>query len=113
MTRSTHGIHEGSMYFEITVNKSTPIKIDGKSTSPHVRVGWSLKEGDIQAPVGYDRYSYSYRDVNGAKFHESNGQTYGEEWGTNKFNINLLISLLKYYLFIYCVLINCIFVRCW
>ena len=34
-----------------------------------------------QAPVGYDINSYSYRDVNGAVFHESIGADYGASYG--------------------------------
>ncbi len=34
-----------------------------------------------QAPVGYDKNSYAYRDVGGSKFHESIGSEYGEPYG--------------------------------
>jgi hypothetical protein len=32
---------------------------------------------NVQAPVGYDEFSYSYRDVSGTKFHKSIGTPYG------------------------------------
>lgn len=32
-----------------------PPKVGG-----HVRVGWSMRTGDLQAPVGYDKWSYGY-----------------------------------------------------
>lgn len=32
------------------------------------RVGISTEKGDCQAPVGYDQYSYSYRDKEGDTF---------------------------------------------
>ena len=35
----------------------------------------------MQTPVGYDLNSYSYRDVNGAAFHESLGKEYGQSYG--------------------------------
>ncbi len=36
----------------------------------------------MQAPVGYDKYSYSYRDKEGTKFHQSRGAPYGAPYGT-------------------------------
>jgi hypothetical protein len=35
------------------------------------RLGWSQKQGDLQAPVGYDKWSYAYRDIDGSRVHES------------------------------------------
>jgi Set1/Ash2 histone methyltransferase complex subunit ASH2 len=32
----------------------------------------------LNSPVGFDKYSYSYRDVKGDIFHESKGFPYGE-----------------------------------
>jgi Set1/Ash2 histone methyltransferase complex subunit ASH2 len=31
----------------------------------HVRVGWSTRQGELQAPVGFDQYSFCYRDLYG------------------------------------------------
>ena len=33
----------------------------------HCRLGWSLSTGSLQAPVGYDKSSYAYRDIAGSK----------------------------------------------
>lgn len=33
----------------------------------HCRLGWSRRTGSLQAPVGYDKYSYAYRDIAGSK----------------------------------------------
>jgi hypothetical protein len=33
-----------------------PPKVGG-----HVRLGWSMRTGDLQAPVGYDKWSYGSR----------------------------------------------------
>lgn len=69
------------------------LQTDGLSgmPAPHVRIGWSRKQGSIialqaekarltvvsagnlQGPCGYDAFSYSWRDVNGAAFHQSKG----------------------------------------
>jgi hypothetical protein len=31
----------------------------------HVRLGWSTRTGDLQAPVGFDQHSYGYGDLTG------------------------------------------------
>lgn len=38
---------------------------NGDDSEGHVRLGWSTREGELQAPVGYDRHSYGYRDIAG------------------------------------------------
>ena len=37
------------------------------SSTPHYRVGWSTRMGELQGPVGYDKFSYAYGDVTGTK----------------------------------------------
>jgi Set1/Ash2 histone methyltransferase complex subunit ASH2 len=71
MTRSSFGVKEGSWYYEIEV-------LEHKGNT---RLGWSTEKGDLQAPVGYDKYSFSYRDKEGTKFHQSRGASYGESYG--------------------------------
>jgi len=78
MVRGTSGIAEGDCYFEVTVNDSIP---GSKYPEAHTRLGWSTEKGNVEAPVGFDKYSYSYRDVKGTKFHQSIGQAYGEPYG--------------------------------
>lgn len=71
MCRASFGVKEGAWYFEIHI-------------SPHsgnTRLGWSTEKGDLQAPVGYDKYSYSYRDKEGTKFHQSRGYPYAAPYG--------------------------------
>jgi len=71
MVRASFGAREGTWYYEIEV-------------LPHqgnTRLGWSTEKGDFQAPVGYDKYSYSYRDKEGTKFHQSRGSPYGVAYG--------------------------------
>jgi Set1/Ash2 histone methyltransferase complex subunit ASH2 len=58
MVRATHGVHNGSYYFEVEVNEP-------KGVDAHVRLGWSTRQGSLQAPCGYDKWSYGYRDVAG------------------------------------------------
>lgn len=44
----------------------------------HVRLGFSLRSGDLQAPVGYDKWSYAVRDTMGSKIHQSRRE---DRWG--------------------------------
>lgn len=75
MIRATDGVHNGSYYWEIQIMKS-------QSENAHVRLGWSSRQGELQGPVGYDKYSYCYRDVNGAKVHRSvRVDNYGDPYG--------------------------------
>lgn len=96
MVRATNGVHSGSYYWEAVV-------LNEVSSKCHVRIGWSTRQGELQGPVGYDRYSYGYRDVNGehglryinlqliaehpfqlgATIHKSiRNDTYGESFGS-------------------------------
>ncbi|CAB9504060.1 Set1/Ash2 histone methyltransferase complex subunit ASH2 [Seminavis robusta] len=61
-----------------------------KSTIPpkpqvggHLRIGWSMRTGDLQAPVGYDKWSYGFRNISGSKIHQSRREDNwgGEPWG--------------------------------
>lgn len=49
----------------------------------HVRLGWSMRTGDLQAPVGYDKWSFGLRDIGGSKIHCSRREDHwgGEEFG--------------------------------
>jgi len=80
MVRATHGVFRGSYYFEVEIlPHSAPKSVasasaDGENgssssetaheviPSPHIRIGWSTRQGELQAPVGFDQYSYGYRD---------------------------------------------------
>ena len=44
----------------------------------HLRIGWSMRTGDLQAPVGYDKWSYGYRSISGSKIHQSRRE---DNWG--------------------------------
>lgn len=76
MARASFGASEGTWYYEITI-KDTP-------SNGHSRLGWSTQRGDKQAPVGYDKFSYSYRDT-GDIFHQSKGKPYGKAYGRLKY----------------------------
>lgn len=70
MARATHGAFQGTWYFEI--------KVGHLGDTGHVRLGWSTRKGDLQAPVGYDQHSFGYRDLEGVKVHQALRETYGE-----------------------------------
>lgn len=58
MIRATHGVHSGGYFWEAMILPSS-------HSEAHFRIGWSTRQGELQAPVGYDAYSYAYRDVSG------------------------------------------------
>lgn len=75
MIRATHAVKEGEWYYEVTI-KNMP---EGTAT----RLGWSQKLGNLQAPLGYDKFSYSWRSRKGTKFHQSKGKHYSPGYGTD------------------------------
>lgn len=57
-------------------------ELDTAVYEPHVRIGWSTRQGELQGPVGYDKFSYAIRDVNGACLHKSaRNDSYSESFG--------------------------------
>jgi len=78
MARASHGVDFGKWYYEVDVLKSEPM---ADFPEPHCRLGFSQRYGNLQCPVGYDDFSYSWRDKPASKFHKSRGSAYGEEYG--------------------------------
>ncbi|XP_021092475.1 set1/Ash2 histone methyltransferase complex subunit ASH2 isoform X7 [Heterocephalus glaber] len=84
MVRASHGVRKGTWYFEITVDEMPP--------DTAARLGWSQPLGNLQAPLGYDKFSYSWRSKKGTKFHQSIGKHYSSGYGQGDvlgFYINL------------------------
>ncbi|EGD80860.1 hypothetical protein PTSG_11732 [Salpingoeca rosetta] len=50
-----------------------------ETRQPHWRIGWAQRHGAVQAPCGFDRFSYSWRDIDGQKFHNSRGAPFSKE----------------------------------
>lgn len=71
MVKATRGVVQGAWYFEIRVLHL--------GASGHTRLGWSTEKGDLQAPVGYDAFSYGCRDIDGDMFHKGQRNKYGAE----------------------------------
>uniref|UniRef100_H2YKJ0 B30.2/SPRY domain-containing protein n=1 Tax=Ciona savignyi TaxID=51511 RepID=H2YKJ0_CIOSA len=77
MIRASHCVKEGGWYYEATITDMP----EGSAT----RLGWSQKLGNLQAPLGYDKFSYSWRSRKGTRFHQSKGKHYSD--GYNKGDI--------------------------
>uniref|UniRef100_A0A4W6F1D7 Set1/Ash2 histone methyltransferase complex subunit ASH2 n=1 Tax=Lates calcarifer TaxID=8187 RepID=A0A4W6F1D7_LATCA len=73
MVRASHGIRKGSWYFEVSVDDMPP--------ETAARLGWSQPLGNLQAPLGYDKFSYSWRSKKGTRFHQSIGKHYSSGYG--------------------------------
>ncbi len=56
--------------------------VDQYGVGGHLRIGWSMRTGELQAPVGYDRWSYGIRDVHGSRIHNSKRE---DKWGGEGF----------------------------
>ncbi|KAI8877437.1 hypothetical protein K501DRAFT_337410 [Backusella circina FSU 941] len=87
MCRANVGVKEGNWYWEATIQT-------GNSTveGPHVRIGWARREACLNAPVGYDGYSYGYRDKTGDRVFCSRPEKYGEPFRAGDV-IGLYISI--------------------
>lgn len=62
----------GKWYWECKVTSGIPKRRKSDAQAPqeargHVRMGWARREATLDAPVGFDAYSYALRDVAGQK----------------------------------------------
>uniref|UniRef100_A0AAY5L4X8 Set1/Ash2 histone methyltransferase complex subunit ASH2 n=1 Tax=Esox lucius TaxID=8010 RepID=A0AAY5L4X8_ESOLU len=73
MVRASHGVRKGSWYFEVSIDEMPP--------DTAARLGWSQPLGNLQAPLGYDKFSYSWRSKKGTRFHQSIGKHYSSGYG--------------------------------
>ncbi|KAI9833720.1 MAG: hypothetical protein M1826_006811 [Phylliscum demangeonii] len=78
MARANVGAREGRWYWECKIlsgiNRQSRMDLDPTSTDGgggHVRMGWARREASLDAPVGFDAYSYGLRDVGGQVVHMS------------------------------------------
>jgi len=70
MIRATHGITRGSWYYEAKITDMP----EGSAT----RIGFCQQFGNLQGPLGFDRYGYSWRSRYGTTFHEARGRSYAK-----------------------------------
>jgi hypothetical protein len=85
MAKSTNGVEVGSWFFEVTIMPTD-------EAHSNVRIGWSQISGDLQAPCGFDAFSYSFRPSPNTVFHQSKGRSYGRCAGPGD-TIGILIKL--------------------
>ena len=100
MVRANVAVREGRSYWECRIVRGirprpsdddgdharTAATVSAKPPSQeprgHVRMGWARREASLDAPVGFDAYSYGLRDVGGQKTHMSRPEDFfppGEE----------------------------------
>ncbi|KAF9130724.1 hypothetical protein BGW39_002725, partial [Mortierella sp. 14UC] len=91
MVRANCGVREGQWYYEVTIDRGGEPRYEGRDGA-HVRLGWARREATLQAPVGFDAYSYGIRDTTGEKVHMSRVTPFGEPFKTGDV-IGLYISL--------------------
>ncbi len=56
--RATHGIFKGVYYYEVQI-------LTGLDSDAHYRIGWATRQAELQAPVGFDKFGFAYRDIDG------------------------------------------------
>ncbi|KAF2767749.1 hypothetical protein EJ03DRAFT_275468 [Teratosphaeria nubilosa] len=75
MVRSNVCAREGTLYYEIKVHRGVPRDGPAEAVStapqPHVRFGWARREAPLDAPVGFDGYSYGITDIRFETMHRS------------------------------------------
>ncbi|KAK0388566.1 hypothetical protein NLU13_4809 [Sarocladium strictum] len=74
MARANVAVREGRWYWECKITNGIRKPKDGESKvegGKHVRMGWARREASLDAPVGFDAYSYGIRDVAGEKVYMS------------------------------------------
>ncbi|XP_075217314.1 set1/Ash2 histone methyltransferase complex subunit ash2 isoform X2 [Lycorma delicatula] len=73
MVRATHCASRGTWYWEATIEEMP----EGSAT----RIGWAQEYANLQAPLGYDKFGYSWRSRKGTRFHECRGKHYSPGYG--------------------------------
>ncbi|KAI0394744.1 hypothetical protein F5Y17DRAFT_240457 [Xylariaceae sp. FL0594] len=81
MARANVAVREGTWYWECKITRGVIQKVEGSKNGAkepnqpeshgHVRIGFARREASLDAPVGFDAYSYGFRDVGGQKVHMS------------------------------------------
>ncbi|KAK0712226.1 hypothetical protein B0T21DRAFT_297500 [Apiosordaria backusii] len=73
MARANVAVREGRWYWECKVTRGIlKQRNEGDPESHgHIRLGFARREASLDAPVGFDAYSYGIRDKSGQKIHMS------------------------------------------
>lgn len=73
MAKANVGVRQGRWYWECKIisgipkRKPSETNVAPESANGHVRMGWARREASLDAPVGFDAYSYGLRDAKGQK----------------------------------------------
>ncbi|RDL31407.1 uncharacterized protein BP5553_09616 [Venustampulla echinocandica] len=73
MAKANVGVRQGRWYWECKIisgipkRKPSETNVTQESANGHVRMGWARREASLDAPVGFDTYSYGVRDAKGQK----------------------------------------------
>ncbi len=104
--RANIAVREGCWYCEVEVLPPEELEMgqgqpgqpgqpaERSQAGPHVRIGWSRREASLNAPVGFDGYSYGYRDQTGERVTIARPSSYGKPYGVGDV-IGLYIRLPK------------------
>lgn len=74
MVRANVCAREGTLYYEVKIRKGVPPEgpvQDPDGPQPFVRFGWARREAPLDAPVGFDGYSYGITDMRFETMHRS------------------------------------------
>ena len=66
--RTIQNVQENTAHNESNKQSSSS---SSSMNNGHLRIGWSTRGGDLQAPVGYNEHSYAIRDISGSRIHQS------------------------------------------
>jgi len=74
MVRANVCAREGTLYYEVKIRKGVPAEGPdpaAEGPQPFVRFGWARREAPLDAPVGFDGYSYGITDLRFDTMHRS------------------------------------------
>ncbi|KAF2103475.1 hypothetical protein NA57DRAFT_32125 [Rhizodiscina lignyota] len=77
MGRGNVVAREGRLYYEVKIINGVPAEGDAVppgsqgQPQPHIRMGWARREAPLDAPVGFDGYSYGITDIRFDTMHKS------------------------------------------
>ncbi|KAF2140538.1 uncharacterized protein K452DRAFT_299285 [Aplosporella prunicola CBS 121167] len=77
MSRGNVVAREGRYYYEVKIIRGVPAegppvpKGQESNPQPHIRMGWARREAPLDAPVGFDGYSYGVKDIGFESMHRS------------------------------------------
>jgi COMPASS component BRE2 len=88
--RANIPVRHGAWYVEVHILEPEPL-VPGvgapgpvpspMSAGPHVRLGWARREAPLNAPAGFDGYSYGLRGATGERVWLSRPSKYGRAFG--------------------------------